>query len=69
MDWDEKAIRLYVDGELLNETDLAETINGDAGRRNPFQQEHYLLLDLAIGGTSSAGADKSGQFQRWTTRQ
>jgi beta-glucanase (GH16 family) len=57
MDWDEKAIKLYVDGELLNETDLAETINGDAGRRNPFKQEHYLLMNLAIGGDN--GGDPS----------
>jgi beta-glucanase (GH16 family) len=50
MDWDEQSIRLYVDGQLLNSTDLAETINGDSEHRNPFQQEHYLLLNLAIGG-------------------
>ena len=47
-----------MDGELLNETDPAEMINGDAGRRNPFRQEHYLLLDLAIGGLN--GGDPSG---------
>lgn len=58
MDWDEQAIRLYVDGELLNETSLTETINGDEGRRNPFKQEHYLLLNLAVGGDN--GGDPSG---------
>ena len=57
MDWDERAIRLYVDGRMLNETDLAETVNGDAGHRNPFRQEHYLLLSLAIGGDN--GGDPS----------
>ncbi|WP_369432150.1 glycoside hydrolase family 16 protein [Aquisphaera insulae] len=57
MDWDEKAIRLYVDGELLNETSLAGTINGDAARLNPFQHEHYLLLNLAVGGDN--GGDPS----------
>lgn len=51
MDWDEHAIRLYLDDELLNETLLTETINGSLGDfRNPFQQPHYLLLNLAIGG-------------------
>ena len=51
MDWDEEAIRLYLDGELLNETFLSETINGSLGNfRNPFKQPHYLLLNLAIGG-------------------
>jgi beta-glucanase (GH16 family) len=57
MDWDENAIRIYVDGQLLNETDLAETINGDGSRRNPFKQEHYILLNLAVGGDN--GGDPS----------
>ena len=47
MDWDEKFIRLYLDDELLNETDLSGTINPDG--TNPFHQPHYLLLNLAIG--------------------
>lgn len=50
MDWDEKSIKIYVDGELLNQTDLRHTINGDVEGRNPFHQKHYLLLSLAIGG-------------------
>jgi beta-glucanase (GH16 family) len=57
MDWDEQAIRLYVDGELLNSTELKDTINDDAERRNPFKQSHYLLLNLAIGGDN--GGDPS----------
>jgi len=50
MDWDESAIRLYVDDALLNEVSLAETINGDGTKSNPFRQPHYILLNLAIGG-------------------
>lgn len=51
MDWDETQIKLYVDEQLLNTIDLGETINPtDRGPRNPFQQPHYLLLNLAIGG-------------------
>jgi beta-glucanase (GH16 family) len=57
MDWDEAAIRLYVDGELLNEVDLNHTINGDREGQNPFRQPHYILLSLAIGGTN--GGDPS----------
>jgi beta-glucanase (GH16 family) len=57
MDWDEREIRLYVDGALLNETPLKETINRDGSGRNPFRQPHYILLNLAIGGTS--GGDPS----------
>ncbi|WP_020570436.1 glycoside hydrolase family 16 protein [Neolewinella persica] len=48
MDWTAEAIRLYLDGELLNETLLKDTVNPDGF--NPFQQPHYLLLNLAIGG-------------------
>jgi beta-glucanase (GH16 family) len=58
MDWDKKAIKLYVDGTLLNTIDLAGTINPtNRGPKNPFHQPHYLLLNLAIGGT--AGGDPS----------
>jgi len=50
MDWDETAIRLYLDDELLNETLLSETINGSIGNgTNPFKQPHYILLNLAMG--------------------
>jgi beta-glucanase (GH16 family) len=50
MDWDEEAIRLYLDDELLNETLLKDTRNGAPGNHaNPFHQPHYILLNLAIG--------------------
>jgi beta-glucanase (GH16 family) len=48
MDWDENFIRLYVDDLLLNEVPLSKLNNPDGS--NPFQQPHYLLLNLAIGG-------------------
>lgn len=58
MDWDEEYIRLYLDDELLNETPLDKTFNGDLGeRRNPFRQPHYLLLNLAIGGVNGGIPD------------
>jgi beta-glucanase (GH16 family) len=57
MDWDEAFIRLYVDDELLNEVDLETTINNDRQRTNPFHEPHYILLNLAIGGTQ--GGDPS----------
>ncbi|SDZ98757.1 Glycosyl hydrolases family 43 [Porphyromonadaceae bacterium KH3R12] len=60
MDWDEDAIRLYLDDELLNEVDLSETVNGSLGdHKNPFQQPHYLLLNLAIGGQHGGTPDNS----------
>ncbi|MHC4250582.1 MAG: glycoside hydrolase family 16 protein [Planctomycetota bacterium] len=58
MDWDEKKIRLYVDDILLNETDLAKTVNPtDRGPRNPFHNPQYMLLNLAVGGHN--GGDPS----------
>ena len=57
MDWDERAIALSVDGQVLNEIDLSKTINEDDTRANPFHQPHYLLVNLAVGGTQ--GGDPS----------
>ncbi len=58
MDWDEERIRLYVDGQLLNETPLKDTFN-PAGHpiENPFHQPQYILVNLAIGG--KAGGNPS----------
>ncbi|GAB3420920.1 glycoside hydrolase family 16 protein [Niabella aquatica] len=56
MDWDKDFIRLYVDDLLLNEVKLSDANNPDGS--NPFQQPHYLLLNLAIGGDN--GGDPSG---------
>lgn len=57
MDWDERSIQLYVDDLLLNTTDLSETFNQDAEGKNPIRQSHYILLNLAVGGTN--GGDPS----------
>jgi Beta-glucanase/Beta-glucan synthetase len=57
MDWDESEIRLYVDDRLLNSTDVRSAANGGGGARNPLQQPHYLLLNLAVGGMN--GGDPS----------
>lgn len=52
MDWDENAIKIYVDDELLNEIELSKTVNtGNAAKGfNPFTQPQYILLNLAYGG-------------------
>jgi beta-glucanase (GH16 family) len=47
MDWTENYIRLYIDGELLNEIDVAKTVNPDGF--NPFRHHQYMLINLAIG--------------------
>ncbi len=67
MDWDERFIRIYLDDELLNETDLSKTVNGGVGgnRENPFSNQlpgfgDYILLNLAIGG--NGGVPDDSQF-------
>ena len=51
MDWTPEYLRIYLDGELLNDVDLSKTINGAAGgNENPFHTPQYILLNLAIGG-------------------
>lgn len=50
MDWDENAISLFVDNQLLNKVELSKLTNKDGSDVNPFKQPHYMLLNLAIGG-------------------
>jgi beta-glucanase (GH16 family) len=57
MDWDADTIKLYVDDILLNTIDLARTFNKDSEGKNPFHEPHYIILNLAIGGTN--GGDPS----------
>jgi len=57
MDWDKDSIKLYLDNRLMNAVGLDETFNRDEERRNPFMQPHYIIINLAVGGT--AGGDPS----------
>ena len=57
MFWDERSIRLSVDDVWLNDVDLARTVNEDGSAINPMHQPHYMIVNLAIGGTS--GGDPS----------
>ena len=50
MDWDENSIDLYVDQQLMNKIELSKLENKDGSKVNPFKQDHYMLLNLAIGG-------------------
>ena len=60
MDWTSESIKLYLDGELLNEIQLNKAQNPDGF--NGFQQPHYLLLNLAIG--SNGGDPSSTKFPK-----
>jgi beta-glucanase (GH16 family) len=54
MDWDEEFINIYLDDKVLNSIDLSKTKNPNGF--NPFHQEHYMILNLALG---SNGGDPS----------
>jgi len=56
MDWDRERIVISVDGEVLNDSDLNQAANPDG--KNGFRHAHYMILNLALGGT--AGGDPSG---------
>lgn len=58
LDWSAEYIRIYLDDALINEVDVTATLNPNG--TNPFQQPHYLLLNLAIG--SNGGNPDSTAF-------
>jgi beta-glucanase (GH16 family) len=49
LEWDPESMRILMDGALMNEMDIRNSFNKTDGK-NPFQQPHYLLLNLAMGG-------------------
>ncbi len=66
MDWDKDYIRLYLDGELMNEIPLAAAANGGGENRdvNPFSNDdpdfgQYILLNLALGRNGGVPDDAS----------
>ncbi len=66
MDWDERAIKLYLDDELLNEIPLSETVNGAiGGGKNPFTEPMYILLNLALGGDNGGKIDDAALPMRY----
>ena len=60
MEWTEDYIKLFLDGELLNEIELSKTLNPDGF--NPFHQPHYILLNLALG--SNGGNPSQTEFPK-----
>ncbi|MEO6917342.1 MAG: glycoside hydrolase family 16 protein [Chitinophagaceae bacterium] len=59
MDWEPEKIALYVDDELLNEVHMNDLTNRDGTGINPFRQEHYMLLNFAIGGQNGGDPSKT----------
>lgn len=65
MDWDETAISLFVDDELLNKVDLKDLTNDDGSNVNPFKRPHYILLNLALGGDNGGDVSKTAFPRRF----
>jgi beta-glucanase (GH16 family) len=49
LEWTVNKMEILLDGVSMNTIDLTKSINKSDGK-NPFQQSHYLLLNLALGG-------------------
>lgn len=58
MIWDENFIKLHIDGELMNTTDLSRTFTGG---QNPFRKPIYMFINQALGG-NSGGSLAATQF-------
>ncbi len=58
VDWDEDAIRWYVDGELFHMLTPADV----RGNRWVFDHDFFILLNLAVGGNWPGYPDETTQF-------
>jgi beta-glucanase (GH16 family) len=58
IDWDEDAIRWYVDGELFNTI----TPNDLAGREWVYDHDFFLILNIAVGGNWPGEPDATTEF-------
>jgi beta-glucanase (GH16 family) len=59
LDWNPQKATISMDGEVLNEIDLTKAVNEGRRRSESFQEPHYLLLNLAIGGTRGGDPSKT----------
>ncbi len=50
MEWDDKQIRLQLDGKPAAQFEVAA--DNEPGKENAFRGPHYILLNQAIGGSS-----------------
>ena len=63
MDWTKDYIAIYLDDQLLNKVSVDSLVNKDGSGFNSFNQPHYMLLNLAIGGING-GDPKNTSFPR-----
>ena len=70
LDWTKDKASIYLDDELLNDVNIADAVNeGEWGRHwkghCPFTQEHYILLNLALGGDNGGPIDDAAFPMRY----
>ncbi|MBQ8984106.1 MAG: family 16 glycosylhydrolase [Lachnospiraceae bacterium] len=65
VEWDPGEFRWYVDGELIHtENDWFTKVDGEEEKAYPapFDQDFYMILNLAVGGSWPGDPDPSGVF-------
>jgi beta-glucanase (GH16 family) len=65
MDWDEKEIRLSVDGRVLLSKAVDSLANRDSAGLNPFRQPVYMIVNLALGGDNGGDLSKTAFPRRY----
>lgn len=63
IDWDPNVIRWYVDGEHYHTV----SVNDMNGRDWVFEQDFYLIMNVAVGGTWPGDPDETTQFPQTMT--
>ena len=61
LDWSAEQITISLDGKELNEISPTAAVNADRQRSEPFQEPHFILLNVAIGG-SKGGSPAETSF-------
>lgn len=55
LDWDEKRLRISIDGKPVNEMATADAVNQRFNKvENPFRQPHSIIINLALGANGGS---------------
>ena len=55
LDWDENRLRIFIDGELVNEMATADAVNQRFDKvEHPFRQPHGIIINLALGANGGS---------------
>ncbi len=61
MEWKQDLIKLYVDNMLFS-----TVVKSDIGNNTyPFNEQFYLIVNLAVGGNLPGNPDVSTYFPQW----